>query len=233
MQKTCLNKKNIIFDLDGVIAETDTGRFELLAHILSAYNIALQQKFTTNDLKGISTIKFLKDNFTNLSLATINKIISDRHKLFFSNLDKYCSIIPGAIDTIHDLHLANYSLSIATSNDAQMTQTLLKYMGIEKHFYLVLTREQTENHISGKKDYRRVVEMLKKDPSECVVIEDSALGINSAKRAGFFCIAFNYNFGNYQIKNADLIIRDYNQLRQFFGLTSLLNISLNSKQIKS
>ena len=233
MQINNLNKKNIIFDFDGVIADTDTGRFQLLDNILSAYNIDLQQKFTIDDLKGISTIKFLKDNFTYLSLVTINKIISDRRKLFFSNLDKYCAIIPGAVDTIRDLHLANYILSIATSNDAQMTQALLKYVGIEKQFYHILTREQTENKISGKKDYRRVVEMLKKAPSECIVIEDSALGINSAKRAGFFCIAFNYNFGNDQIKNADLIIGDYNQLRQFFGLTSLPNISLNSEQIKS
>ncbi len=212
------NKKCIIFDFDGVIADTDAGRFESLSELLYKYAIDLKSITNIRDLTGKSTEKFLCDNFKSLSETDINKIISERKKIFLSNLDKYCIVYPGAVETLRDLHKAGFELILATSNDMQLTKKLLEYHGIIKFFQKIFTREQTENKYTKTKDYRLVLKLLKRNSNECVVIEDSLIGVMAAKNADIFCIAFDrYDDDNVR-KKADVLMKDYNDLRNLFRI---------------
>ncbi len=209
------NIKCLIFDLDGVIVDTDIGRYEVLNEILVQYGIDLKSNYTPEYLTGISTEKFLKDWFAYLP---IHDIIAKRRYFFFRNLDKYCIEYPGAVETIKDLHKAGYELSLATSNDAQMTKKMLKHIGITEFFHNVLSREQTENQLTGKKDYGQVLKILDKKPGECIVIEDSPIGVVAAKNAHIFCIAFERYKSTVIHENADIIITDYEDLRRLFAV---------------
>ena len=55
--------KHIVFDFDGVIAETDTARFEVLSNILEQFGIDFKNEYKLLDLVGTPTDIFLKQNF--------------------------------------------------------------------------------------------------------------------------------------------------------------------------
>lgn len=208
----------LIFDFDGVIADTDTGRFEALNEVLAQRGVDLESTCSVEDLQGKSTERFLKDNFLSFSSPLIRDILSERRDLFFNHLEKYCIVYPGAVDTIRDLHGAGFQLALATSNDTHTINTLLEFVGIKQFFISILAREQTENGVTGLKDYGLVMKILNKKNRECIVIEDSPVGVMAAKNADLFCIAFERFKSDILSREADIIIHDYDELRRLFDL---------------
>jgi HAD superfamily hydrolase (TIGR01509 family) len=191
---TCL-----IFDYDGVIADTDLGRYKLLKNILVDYDIDLSKRFNQKDLIGLSTHAFLVKNFKNLRRFEINMIIQRRYELFFSNLSEYCLPYENMKETIEYFH-SKFELAIVTTNNVENVKIQLKYFGIINYFKWIIGREKSE----GKdltKTYRMVPDTLKKKVSECIVIEDSDIGVNAARLEGFYCIRFDP--GNLFIKNKE------------------------------
>jgi len=208
----------IIFDFDGVIADTDRGRFELLKNLLTEYGIILGERSTITDIRGITTQKFLKSKYPELSQAEIDRVIELRRREYMGNLQKYCIPVEGALDTIKELCEYNYNLILATSNEREPAEELLIHLGIKNNFSCIFTKEDLEMEGSPSKNYAHVLNAVGKNAEECIAIEDSPIGIMSAKEAGIPCVAFGSNCGEDAGKYAIYHASDYRELRKFFGL---------------
>lgn len=212
------NIQNIIFDFDGVIADTERGRYLILAELLKQHNIKLENKFSVNDIAGIPTETFLKQNFSSLPTEDRNSIISERRRLFFNNLEKYCHVYDGAAKTIKDLNVAGYTLILATTNEKVIGEKLLKFIGIANDFSRKIYRNNMQNQQTNKKDYSVLPNRFDITPQNSIVIEDSVVGVSSAKANSFFCIAFA-NHDNATVRSiADLTINTFSELRELFNL---------------
>jgi beta-phosphoglucomutase-like phosphatase (HAD superfamily) len=53
-------------------------------------------------------------------------------------------------------------------------------------------------------------EQLNQLPENCLVIEDSAAGVEAARKAGMTCIAVMTSHKKSQLKDADLVLDDFN-----------------------
>lgn len=126
--------KHIIFDFDGVIADTDTARFKILAEILSKYNIDLQTDFNKSDIVGNPTDIFLHNNYPLLNKDKIKNIVEKRRTEYLSNLEKHCIVYPKAVQTINDLRADGHSIHLATTNESFVAQKLITYIGIRDAF---------------------------------------------------------------------------------------------------
>jgi beta-phosphoglucomutase-like phosphatase (HAD superfamily) len=185
-----MQKKNntcLIFDYDGVIANTDLGRFNLLKSILLSYNIRLPDHFTPMDLIGLSTKAFLVKNFPNLTYQEIDKIVARRHELFFLNLSEYCIPYEKMKKAIKYFS-SKFDLALVTTNSVENVKAQLKYLEIIDYFKWIIGREKSESK-GLIKTYALIPDILKKEISECIVIEDS--DFNAARKEGFFCIRFD------------------------------------------
>lgn len=214
-----LNKKYIIFDFDGVIAETEHGRYALLASMLTNYGINLKNNYEVHDIAGTPTDIFLKTNFPDLANEQILEIVRERRNIFFQDLGKYCTVYPGAPETIKELSHQGYTVILATTNDSVVGEKLLEFIGIENDFAHKLYRDSIQNIDTQKKDYSLLVDKLGLSPTESVIVEDSYVGVSSAKSNSFFCIAFN-RYGDKNISDlADITVTDFNEFRLLFNLT--------------
>jgi phosphoglycolate phosphatase-like HAD superfamily hydrolase len=179
----------LIFDFDGVIANTDLGRYNLLKKILCEFDVELSNSIKRKDLIGLSTKAFLVKFSKKLNQYEIDKIIKKRHDLFFSNLDKYCIPYDHVKDSILHLH-SKYDLAIVTTNSIENVIVQLKHLGIYKLFKWIVGRELCETK-ELKKTYSEIPNALNKKVYECIVIEDSDFGVNAAKKEGYFCFRFD------------------------------------------
>ncbi len=210
--------KTIIFDFDGVIANTDEGRYKLLNDILPDYGLALEESDYTKMI-GLSTKSFLKQNYTELTETEINSIVSKRHELFFNNLDKYCIPFKGTIEIIQKLS-KDFQLIIATTNASDNVKKQLKFLNVDHFFKYIFGREVMENG-SLLKDYSSLAVNSNFNIKESIVIEDSETGILAAKKSGYFCIEFN-PINKDKNEQADYRVKDYQELYN-------LILSLNKK----
>ena len=178
----------LIFDFDGVIADTNWARFQILKKILIDYDIFLETKDLQN-LIGCSTKSFLKTNFSKLSEKDLNEIINKRHREYLSNLNKYCIPFKDMSKIIQQLY-KKYDLAIVTTNTYKNIKIQLQHLKIYNYFKWIIGREYSEDDFQMK-TYKKIPTIIRKKVKECIVIEDSEVGITSAKKTGYYCIKFN------------------------------------------
>ena len=212
----------VLFDFDGVLADTEAGRYETYRMILEEYGFDLTQRVCLEDLVGLTGDGFLLKFFPELPRADIDEIVRRRQELYMNNLGKFVLPYPGAQATVKELKERGITLALTTANSTESARVLLDLLGLLDCFDAVCGREICEDPVLKRKEYGLVANYLGIDKAECVVIEDSPVGVAGAKRAGYFTIAFE-RFEHPDItENADVIIHDYNQLRQIFYLEPIL-----------
>jgi beta-phosphoglucomutase-like phosphatase (HAD superfamily) len=204
--------KILIFDLDGVIADTDTGRFILLKDILSEYGIDIEMKNNVHDLSGISTLKFLKQFYPEIS-SFHDAIVSKRHQQYLADLQKYCIPFPDSLDVIRNLS-SRYTLYIATTNDPAIAEKLLVHLRVRQYFKEIFGRNITEYQTDNIKSYKTTLSLLNISSSDCMVIEDSRIGIEAAKKEHIFCIGFNPGEDPSLNEIADVSVKNYAELER-------------------
>lgn len=216
IQEMILNAKRntecLLIDFDGVIAETDSIRIKLLSEIFESKGID-STKINSQDIIGLSTATYLKKIYPNLSETLILNIISQRQKLFFNNLNTYLKPFPNVEEIIKQL--ANkYDLQLATTNTYSNASAMLNFLGILDSFSQIYGRETIENK-NGIKDYSLIINKIGHKIENTIVVEDSVVGVNAAKEAGFFCIRFNPNKSEFINDKSDVVVNSFIELKSF------------------
>lgn len=112
-----------------------------------------------------------------------------------------------------------HKLAVASSGDEETVMFVLEKFGIADDFEVVVTRSDVANVKPSPDIYLKVIERLGVEKSECLAIEDSQVGLSSAKNAGIKCVAFPCRFTeNQDFSNADAIISDFYDLLKIADL---------------
>ena len=211
----------LLFDFDGVLADTEAGRYEAYCDIFEEHGYDLRSRCVMTDLIGFTGDGFMSKFFPEIPADIVKEMVYKRQKHYMDNLDKFCIPFPGVRQTIADLKQKGYYLALTTANATDVAKQLLEVVGVVEYFDAVCGREICEDPVTKVKDYCRVPAQINKAIDECVVIEDSPVGVAGAKRGGFRCIAFEH-FEDPVIKEqADAIVHDFNELRKLFGLPEI------------
>ena len=212
----------ILFDFDGVIADTEKGRYEAYCDIFEEYGYDLRSRCVLTDLLGFTGDGFMHKFFPEIPAEQVKEMVHKRQKHYMDHLDRFCKPFPGAQQTIADLKQKGFTLAITTANAAVAAWQLLQAVGVSDYFDVVCGREICEDPVTKVKDYSRVPAQIDKTIEECIVVEDSPIGVAGAKRGGFRCIAFDHYKDPVIQEQADCIVHDYNDLRRLFGLPQII-----------
>jgi len=218
-----LNKKitAVLFDFDGVIADTEQGRYDAYCDIFEEYGYDLRSRCVMTDLLGFTGDGFMSKFFPEIPPVHVKEMVRKRQSHYMDHLDRFCKPFPGMKQTIADLKNKDYFLAITTANATAVVHQLLQLVGVREYFDVLCGREICEDPVTKVKDYSRVPAQINKTVDECVVVEDSPVGVVGAKRGGFSCIAFNHYKDPVMKKQADFIVHNFNELRVLFGLPEI------------
>lgn len=123
-------------------------------------------------------------------------------------------LLPGAANAIRDLHVLGIPLAIASSAVGSSIDILLRRFAIRDCFELIVDGGEV---VRGKPDpeaYLVTAEKLGVDVRECVVFEDSHVGVLAAKRAGAYCVAVRHQHARVRqdLSAADLVLDSFEEL---------------------
>jgi len=175
----------IIFDLDGTLIDSMCLWREVDIEFLNKRCIAMPSDLFVN-LKSNSikdTAVYFKERFS--LKETIDEIIDEwieATMYYYKNTIKLKSDALILLDYLREKK--NKILAIGTSNMYSLTEAVLKLNGILHYFTTIVTGCTI---IQGKPEpdiYLQVAWNLKVNPSDCLVFEDSLVGVQAAKNAG-------------------------------------------------
>jgi len=210
--------KAILFDLDGVLIETERETFEFYRTILSQHGIRLAD----SDFKykaGRKSVDFWNDVLSDeqRSFIDTDELTQLKRQAFNANPEKYVKKIHGGREVLQGLQKAKYKLALTTQNEQQMAQTAMRWLGIENVFDVVLTLNDINNKKPDPEIYLLAADRLGELPTECVVVEDSKDGILSARSAKMHCVALRHEYTPAEhLKPAHTIIDDIRELTPAF-----------------
>jgi HAD superfamily hydrolase (TIGR01509 family) len=173
----------VIFDLDGVLADSEPWWNEIDAQLLAEQGVTYRGEYHRNVL-GVSyrlAVEFYKKAF-GVSAPT-EELMRRRGEIateFFANR---IGLFPSAKETLEKLRQMKLRLAVATSSVSASARPFLDRHQLTPFFEIIVTGDEIERGKPAPDIYLRAAEKLGAAPDECLVIEDSLSGIFSAKAA--------------------------------------------------
>ena len=184
MRQTSLLFRAIIFDLDGVLADSEPWWNQIDAKLLAEYGVNYHGEYHLKVL-GVSyrlAVEFYKKAF-GLSAPT-EELMCRRGEIateFFANR---IGLFPATRKVLQELSQMDLALAIATSSVSASARPFLDRHRLTEFFAIIVTGDEVERGKPQPDIYLRAAEKLgvAADPS-CLVIEDSLSGVAAAKAA--------------------------------------------------
>lgn len=83
-----------------------------------------------------------------------------------------------------------------------------------KNLDVIITGDKVDNCKPHPEPYLNAAKALSISPTECIVVENAPMGIESAKRAGMFCIAICSTLEKNYLQKADVVIDKFMNLEE-------------------
>jgi HAD superfamily hydrolase (TIGR01509 family) len=173
----------IIFDLDGVLADSEPWWNEIDANLLALYGVRYQGEYHGNVL-GVSyplAIEFYKKQFgltapTEEMMKRRGEIATD----FFAN---HIDPFPSATEVLQQLRRMKLRMGVGTSSVSTSARPFLDRHDLTKFFDVIVTGEDVVRGKPHPDIYIRAADKLSVPPDVCLVIEDAMSGVAAAKAA--------------------------------------------------
>ena len=177
------NAKNVvIFDFDGVISVSDDARFKILKEQALRDNVVISDSLYKATI-GQTTANFFQKHFSHLNPDTTHSIIENYTQLYRGNLLQYSKEVD-PVPSFIKKHSPEHVFAIASTNTIVNIRAVLKKFGIINHFSCIVTREDVPKKKPNPSAYLKVIDKLNVHKSQCIAVEDSAIGAQAAINAG-------------------------------------------------
>lgn len=208
------NIKAILFDFDGVLVKTMESHFNAWKKTLKAFNIHLKEEeyYPLEGMKLIKIAEYLCQK-NNKHDVCYEDIVKEKIKNYTQ--DTRCELYPGVTEFIEILNKKAIKKAIVS---ASVYEQLLKGVGPKflEQFDAIIEGNSTALGKPSPDPYLEGARKLGLEPGECIVIENAPLGIESAKKAGMYCIAISSTVDKNKLSKADEVIGSFNDLCRIF-----------------
>jgi HAD superfamily hydrolase (TIGR01509 family) len=166
----------LLFDLDGTLVNTEKFDGKLLKKILNSNGLKSDEEF-----RGYSLEDYISKITSDKKLQKkIKKEFISEYELILKNIQ-----IEINNELLRYLKLGLSPLvALVTANNKQLTRRILNKTGLSEYFEVIITCEDVKNQKPEPDAYLKALKELNVSPENCIVFEDSELGIKSAKAAG-------------------------------------------------
>lgn len=181
--------KAIVFDFDGLIIDTETPEFDAWQEIFGSYGVELKREAWELQIgRGFAAFDIYK-HLSELSGRDVDREeLRPRMRRRYLELIERNPVLPGVEDYIRTAKAMGLRMAVASSSMAGWAAGHLERRGLLQYFEFVLSADDVENAKPHPELYTTALERLGVVQENAFAIEDSAVGLTSAKAAGLRCV---------------------------------------------
>jgi HAD superfamily hydrolase (TIGR01509 family) len=209
--------KVVLFDMDGIIADSMPYHFISWFEVLKQYNVRINPMviFERERPKWNEVIKLaFKQSGIPLFQQTMQEIREKKEEIFNQYFKRY--IFTGIPKFIKSLKNKGVLAGLVTGSSLKEAQKILSE-DTYKLFNTIVTGDRVKRGKPYPDPYLTAAKNLKVLPKECMVIENAPYGIKSAKAAKMYCCAIATSLSGDLLSEADVIFDTHRELYEYFG----------------
>lgn len=205
----------VIFDMDGVIVDTEPVHRYAYYQLFEELNITVPEEMYTS-FTGFSTRNTFQILKTNFDLSQdVEHLVQEKRNRFNDAFDtkEDLALLDGVENLIKDLHQNGMQLIVASSASKVTIDRVFTRFNLHQYFSHIVSGEDFPQSKPHPAIFEHAASLSIAPKENCIVIEDSTNGVKAANAAGIFCVGYqSFHSKDQNLASADCIIQDFNEL---------------------
>ncbi len=197
----------VVFDMDGVLADSEPAHFEATNNVLGRYGKALtkeQQKLQMGLGHAAGLEATIRDSGVEL---TPEQLAAEYDVELLAVLSRGTTPLPGAVSLLLRLREMGIPVALASSSLPAWIETTIAGIGLTGQFDAIVSGETVPHPKPAPDIYLHAAELIGVPAAECIAIEDSPAGLTSAKAAGMLAVQVRSSSDAFPPQpNADIVL---------------------------
>lgn len=204
----------VIFDMDGVIADTNPTHNIAWRKFLDQYAIVPTEEELQNHMYGKHNSYILSYFFKkNVEGAELTQLQFEKEALFRELYTSIAEPISGLLPFLKDLKQNNVKTGIATSAPFENLDMMVERIPLLGQIMeSMLSERDVTQHKPNPEVYLKSAERLGISPNRCVVFEDSVSGVKAGLAAGMKVVGVTTSHGPNELPPCNAYIANYDSL---------------------
>ncbi|MBS1596432.1 MAG: hexitol phosphatase HxpB [Bacteroidetes bacterium] len=207
--------KAVIYDMDGLLIDSEPYWRQSMIKVLGTVGLRLteEQCASTTGLRFDHVLEywFEKYPWESKSIVEVHEEILDEMEHAITH---EAQLMPGVMESLELFQQKGYKIALASSSAMRLIKACVKRLNGESIFEAVISAEHEEYGKPHPAVFIKAAAELKVHPLDCLVLEDSLMGVIAAKAARMQCVAIPApeNFDNPKFAIADWRLRSLTEL---------------------
>ena len=204
MAQKMMTVKNVIFDMDGVLIDSEPFWAEAQIETLAGYGIQITEPDCEKYTRGVRIDESAQIWIDLFGLNVDYKLLKQQI------LDSVCEKIAtqgeameGIDELLRFLKQNNVQIALATSSDRRVIKAVFDRLSLWEYFPIQCTAAEEELAKPHPAVYLTAIKRLNATPKDCIIIEDSVVGLIAAKAANVRTFLVNPKFAEARFAIAD------------------------------
>lgn len=205
--------KAVIFDMDGILVDTEPQHLRAMIQAASAFDIVLTEdyckKFIGCNMQD--TLSMLTSDYPELDAARFTDLF--HQKKLEVKAEEGLIPIEGSLSLLRSLPSHQIKAAIASSSTPDEIQLVVDTLGLNEYIDVIVSGSMVAHSKPEPDIFLLAAKELGVTIEECIILEDSMNGSIAAKRAQIPCIGYqNKNSGNQNLSECCCVYEDITAL---------------------
>jgi len=202
----------VIFDMDGVIADTMELHYEAERKTLEGAG-AKFDLWKRKGLVGVPAKHFFESELKEQGIKVdANELLENKYKAM-NSLVKTIKPYKGVVELISELEKNGFRLAVASASRKDFVVNLLRHLKVDGKFSAIIGFGDYEKGKPNPDAFLMAAEKLRVKPENCLVVEDAPLGVKAGKAAGMKVVAITNTYSRKELAEADRVISGFRELK--------------------
>lgn len=200
----------VIFDMDGVLIDSEPFWRKVQLSVYKKIGLPVTEMtfLKTTGIRLDKAVDLIYDLFPWGTAPSKSEVIEQIITGMEKTIRKEGKLKESVAKTLLLCRRKNLKLALASSSAMRLIKTTLKTLHLRDVFSVIHSGEHEKHPKPAPDIYLTVARKLKINPVNCLAIEDSPVGIESATSAGMYCLAVvdplhasdpGYNLADYKL----------------------------------
>ena len=212
--------KAILFDMDGVLIESEFLMRASAIHSLAQYGIeAKHEDFV--EFTGMGEDKFVGGVAEKYGHTYTFDMKERAYDYFGEHVKEMAHVPAGVKQMLEALHAKGLVLAVCSAADLRKVKYNIKAIGVDEHIFSALV---TGSDVARKKPFPDIyLEGARRvgiDPKDCLVVEDAVSGIQAAHAAGMDAVGVPTTFSKEELTervHPEYLLNEIKELTDLFN----------------